>query len=312
MVQKIRVKDYKTFNKELSILRVMDHPNIVKILETYETDRICYLVMELCEGGELFDRIIQEKNLSEAHAAFIMRKLFSALSYCHDQGICHRDLKPENLMFLTKNPDSDIKLIDFGLAKEVSESSVMHRFNGTPYYIAPEVLSRNYSYEVDCWSLGVIMYVMLSGTPPFNGRNNEEILMSVYNGSYSFRPRAFQVVSNMAKDLIARLLVKDPQLRYTARAAFNHPWIRGLAPLPEIPLSVEVFMDISQFISSENFKKATLMFVASRLSERDIDQLKDIFIAFDKDGDGLLSRAEYEAGLQQSGIYLDKSTLDNM
>mmetsp|Transcript_23609 Transcript_23609/g.23355 ORF Transcript_23609/g.23355 Transcript_23609/m.23355 type:complete len:282 (+) Transcript_23609:19-864(+) len=223
MIQKIRVKDYKTFNKELAILSIMDHPNIVKVLETYETERICYLVMELCEGGELFDRIIQEKKLSEANAAFVMRKLFSALSYCHDQGICHRDLKPENLMFVTKSPDSDIKLIDFGLAKDITEHSVMHSLNGTPYYIAPEVLSGSYSHEIDCWSLGVIMYVMLSGTPPFNGKNNEEILMKVYNGSYSFRPRAFQMVSEMAKDLISRLLVKDPELRYTARDAFNHP-----------------------------------------------------------------------------------------
>lgn len=106
--------------------------------------------MELCEGGELFDRIIAQKTLSEASAAIIMRKLFSALSYCHDQGICHRDLKPENIMFTSSAADSDIKVIDFGLAKDFSENTVMHSLNGTPYYIAPEVLSGSYTYAIDC------------------------------------------------------------------------------------------------------------------------------------------------------------------
>lgn len=156
------------------------------------------------------------------------------------------------------------------------------------------------------------MYVILSGTPPFNGKNNEEILMRVYDGSYSFRPRAFQAVSELAKDLIARLLVKDSSLRYTARDAYNHSWIRGMAPLAEIPLSIEVFNDISNFVESENLKKATLMFVASRLSEKDINHLKETFIGLDRDGDGLISKTEYETGLIMSGINIDKETIENM
>lgn len=268
--------------------------------------------MEICEGGELFDRIIAEKQLSEAHAASIMRKLFSALAYCHDQGICHRDLKPENCLLVSSDPDSDIKLIDFGLAKDYSEASAMQGMHGTPYYIAPDVLSGTYTNAIDCWSLGVMLYIMLSGTPPFNGKTNEEILMHVYDGSFSFRPRAFQSVSNMAKDLISRLLVKDPRLRMTAKEAFNHPWITGLAPLPSVPLNRAVFDDMHHFVESQNFRKATLMLIASRLTERDITNLKQVFISLDTDGDGMLSRSEMDLGLNQSRINIERRNMDNM
>lgn len=223
VVQKNRVKDYNTFCNEIEILKNLDHPNIVNLIETYETNRLCYLVMELCQGGELFDRITAQRYLEESQAAFIMKSLFSAVMYCHDHGVCHRDLKPENCIFVNERADSDLKLIDFGLARAVDEYEVLHSLDGTPYYIAPEVIGGNYSKEVDCWSLGVILYIMLSGTPPFNGKDNQEIMLNVFNGHYTFRPRAFANVSDLAKDLISRLLIKDPSMRMTAKEAYMHP-----------------------------------------------------------------------------------------
>lgn len=223
VVQKNRISDYTSFQNEIDILGHLDHPNIVNIIETYETDRLCFLVLEHCSGGELFERISSQRYLTEIQAANIMKALFSAVAYCHDHGVCHRDLKPENCLFSNQTNDSDIKLIDFGLSKVFDEDEMMHSMNGTPYYIAPEILSGNYNYQVDCWSLGIILYIMLSGNPPFNGRSNQEILMNVYNGFYSFRPKAFESVSESAKDLISRLLVKDPTIRLTARQSLQHP-----------------------------------------------------------------------------------------
>ena len=133
---------------------------------------MCYVVLEIAEGGELFKRIIEKKHLSEAEAAGIIKQMISAIMYFHRNNICHRDLKPENCLMDTNDEDSTIKLIDFGLAQKLSEDELMHSLNGTPYYIAPEVMMGSYDRRVDMWSLGVLIYIMLSGTPPFNGKNN--------------------------------------------------------------------------------------------------------------------------------------------
>ncbi|CAG9335437.1 unnamed protein product [Blepharisma stoltei] len=312
VVQKNRVKDYDTFCNEIDILKHLDHPNIVNIIETYETNRLCYLVMELCQGGELFDRITAHRYLDEVQAAVIMRSLFSAIMYCHDHGVCHRDLKPENCVFVSNEQNSDLKVIDFGLAKVVDEYEVMHSLDGTPYYLAPEVIEGNYSKEVDCWSLGVILYIMLSGVPPFNGRNNEEVLMNVFNGNYSFRPKQFSKVSDMAKDLIARLLVKDPSIRITAKQAFTHPWIQNLASNQSIPLDPYVFNGIQLFSHAQKLKRVTLMLMASKLSEREIEVAKEAFKKIDMSGDGMITLNEMEQGMRSCGIRIDKASISSV
>lgn len=182
VVQKARVKDYNTFCNEIGILKTLDHPNIVNVIETFETEHLCFLVLELCQGGELFEHIATQRHLAEQHAALIMKNLFSATMYCHDQGVCHRDIKPENCLFVESSSDSELKLIDFGLSQAISEAEIMHSIDGTPYYMAPEIMTGHYNKQVDCWSLGVILYIMLCGVPPFNGKDNQEIMMNVYNG----------------------------------------------------------------------------------------------------------------------------------
>lgn len=312
IVQKDRVQDYETFLNEVSILRELDHPHIVRIVESFETDRLCFFVMDYCSGGELFQRISKNKRLTEVEAASIIRRLFSAVAYCHSHGVCHRDLKPENCLFVDNSPESEIKLIDFGLAQNFTEDEVMHSLNGTPYYIAPEVLTGSYTHVVDCWSLGVILYIMLSGTPPFGGKNNQEILMNVYGGAFTFRPRAFQEVSNAAKDLIARLLVKEPTLRYTADQALSHPWITGYAPLPNKVLPNEVFEGIKHFEEAIYLRKAALMYISSRLSDKDVDELRTIFISLDRNGDGVLTEQEMTQGFLQANKNIDPETLHRM
>lgn len=293
LINKDRVKDYETFTNEFNILKDLDHPNIVNIIETFETEKVCYVVLEHCSGGELFEKLCKIRRFTEKSAAKVMKSLISAVMYCHNHGICHRDLKPENCLFLNQAEDSDIKIIDFGLSSHITEADVLHDVIGTPYYIAPEMLSGNYSKVVDCWSLGVILYMLLAGTPPFNGKTNEEILMNVYSGSFTFRPKAFKTVSNGAKDLIARLLTKDPLYRITAQQAYLHPWIQELEPRIESVIPDSVLLSLKQFSKSSQLKKASLLYIASKIANDEIGKIRNIFQAADKNGDGEISKNEF-------------------
>lgn len=175
----------KLLEEELAILSQVDHPNIIKFHETYIDYRYVHIVMELAEGGELFEKIVEMHKFSEEKAAGLMRKILSAVKHLHEHGICHRDLKPENFLFSDNSQDAEIKLIDFGLSKRFGQlqdqdpSEKMHTIVGTPYYVAPEVLRGNYDFSCDVWSLGVILYIMLCGYPPFEGDNNKEIFKRV-------------------------------------------------------------------------------------------------------------------------------------
>ncbi|OMJ85036.1 hypothetical protein SteCoe_13758 [Stentor coeruleus] len=300
LINKDRIKEYETFTTELSILKDLDHPNIVSIIETFETETLCYVVLEYCSGGELFDKLCKIKTFSEQMAAKVMKSLISAVMYCHNHGICHRDLKPENCLYLSPSENSDLKIIDFGLSVAITEEEILHELNGTPYYIAPEILMGNYSKEVDCWSLGVIMYMLLSGTPPFKGKDNNEILMNVYSGSFTFRPKAFKTVSNNGKDLIVRLLTKDPLHRITAQQAFMHPWIQELNPSPSLFLSESVILNISSFIKANPIKQIALSYVASKLSGTHLEPLRGAFIRIDCNGDGVVSREEFANVIRES------------
>ena len=297
VVQKCRIKDYLTFINELTLLKKLDHPNIVTIIETYENERVCFVVLEYCEGGEVFQRLTKQRVFTESHVAHIMKQLFSALMYCHNHNICHRDLKPENCLYLTSSDTSEIKVIDFGLAASITEEQVLSEVAGTPYYIAPEMLEGNYNKLADCWSLGVMMYVMLAGTPPFNGNDNNEIMMAVYNGSYTFRHATFEYVSDSAKDLISRLLVKDSTRRFTAEQAYSHPWIQGCIPkYNELPITI--LSSIDKFMKSGSLKKISLMYIASKLSEKDVSKIREYFVGIDRNGDGVISKAELVNGIQ--------------
>lgn len=187
-------KDVKLLEEELAILTQVDHPNIIKFHETYIDYRYVHIVMELSEGGELFEKIVEMHRFTEAMAASLMKKILSSVKHLHEHGICHRDLKPENFLFSDNSPDAEIKLIDFGLSKrfgsiqELDPTEKMHTIVGTPYYVAPEVLKGSYEFKCDVWSLGVILYIMLCGYPPFEGDNNKEIFKRVLQQKLEFDP----------------------------------------------------------------------------------------------------------------------------
>eukprot|EP00923_Selenidium_pygospionis_P038206 GHVN01066753.1.p1 GENE.GHVN01066753.1~~GHVN01066753.1.p1 ORF type:complete len:436 (+),score=36.50 GHVN01066753.1:1403-2710(+) len=178
-IPKCYVEDVERFSNEIDIMKWMDHPNIVRLHETFEDAHDFYLVEEYCQGGELLDRLMEEGSFTELSASKIMKQILLAVSYCHSQGVAHRDLKPENFLFLNETPDSPLKLIDFGLARRFAHSRAMQTKAGTPYYVAPQVLLGNYGPECDVWSAGVIMYILLCGYPPFNAPSDRSIMEKV-------------------------------------------------------------------------------------------------------------------------------------
>mmetsp|Transcript_30127 Transcript_30127/g.56906 ORF Transcript_30127/g.56906 Transcript_30127/m.56906 type:complete len:386 (+) Transcript_30127:242-1399(+) len=221
--------------REIKLLREMKHHSVVRLVDVHEDAEYVHLVTDLCEGGELFDKIVEKSSdnddgaacFTEDDAARIMYQILDAVSYMHKRGVVHRDLKPENLLFETASEDSPINIIDFGLSRKHREGlePLMSTVVGTPYYIAPEVLKRKYDKSCDLWSVGVIAYTMLCGYPPFNGANNSDVHAAVRRGRYRFPSADWAGTSREARDFIRRLLQKDPRKRMNVEQALNHPWI---------------------------------------------------------------------------------------
>lgn len=208
-ILKERVKDKSyLLKRELDILKSLDHPNIIKFYEIYHDERYIHYVTEYCSGGDLFQYVMQKSQLDEVESASIMFQLFSAVNYVHSKNIIHRDLKPENILFRSKDPDSEIKIIDFGLSRQFTRSTIKEKGSnpsvvGTPLYVAPEVINEvMYEKECDCWSLGVIMYILLSGREPFYAGSLNEVYTKIRQGKYDFSDEEWQQVSKEAKDLI--------------------------------------------------------------------------------------------------------------
>lgn len=228
-----------------------------------------------------------------------MRQAFGALKYLHSNNIAHRDIKPENfLLFKDNNPDN-VKLIDFGLSKKLSENEIMSNPNGTAYYIAPEVLNGEYDNKCDIWSMGVVLYILLCGRPPFKGKSNPEIIKSVMKGEYNFDYPAFESASDEVKEFISRCLEKDVSKRFSAADAYDHAWIQKQweETVKDFVIPEDVPQNIQNFMHAVNFKKTAITFIASRIPEDQIQNLKDAFIKMDKNGDGVLSKEELIDGI---------------
>jgi len=241
IIDKKKVQNAKQrwrIQNEIDLHKKCVHPNIVKFIEPYESDLDICLVMELCEGGELFNRIVNKGCFSEKEANRISKQILSAVQSMHSMGIVHRDIKPENLLCTNKNDDTDVKLADFGLAKQLEpngRSLLKASLSGTTAYCAPERLNQDQeSKAVDMWSVGCILYFLLFGVPPFysekedDEENEDEIYKCVMKGEIRFPNNTS--ISDQAKDMILRLLEKDPSKRLAADQALLHPWLRNFSP----------------------------------------------------------------------------------
>jgi calcium-dependent protein kinase len=304
-IAKAQMKNMERFKQEIAIMKIMDHPNIIKLIESFEDHRNIYLVMELCSGGELFDRIIDAGHFTEVQAAILMQQIFRAMFYMHENCICHRDLKPENFIFQTKDPieKSLLKIIDFGLSCKFEKDQVLTTKAGTPYYVAPQVLAGKYDHLSDLWSCGVIMFVLLCGYPPFYGETDADVLSKVRLGNFSFNAADWKNVSEDAKNLIRMLLKMNPRDRYTAEQALNHDWVKNKAPKAKnVNLSAGIMDNLKGFRSQNKLKKVAIHLIAGQLDDSQIKKLRETFTTLDGNGDGLLTVNEMKEGLAKAGF----------
>ena len=293
---KKNLSDYEGLMREVNLMIKLDHPNIIKLIEVYENEKYIYLIMELCTGGELFDRIVENtengKPFTEKQAANLFKQMMSAINYCHKNGIVHRDLKPENLLYLTKDQNSPIKVIDFGMSKRFDASHFMNEKVGTAYYISPEVLNGKYDEKCDIWSAGVILYIIICGYPCFNGDDDDEIFAAIQKGKIHFPSPEWDNISKDVKDLIKKMCT-SPDKRLTAEQVLNESWVKDNAPNSDGKISLPIKPDgFKNYANSNKLRKAVLTYIASRLSENDIKKIKEVFQKIDVDNDGKLSFEE--------------------
>ena len=312
-ILKGKVADSIKLKNEINILSKVDHPNIVRLFEIFEDDKHYSLIMEECTGGELFQKIMdkaqKDEAFSEKEAVVIFKQIMSAVSYCHSQGICHRDLKPENILFLNKEPDSPIKIVDFGLSKIFGEIKPIMKGNkidkntmsarvGTPYYMSPEVLQGNYDNKCDIWSCGVILYILLCGYPPFDGETDHEIFKAISRKKFHFPEEEWKTISDDAKDLIKHMIC-DSEKRFNAEMVLNHPWIEKGAPNAKGSLSSFNSNSLKNYRNLYKLTKFVLGYIASRIRMSDIKTLKNIFEEMDTNKDGTLTINEIKEGINK-------------
>jgi len=255
----LSLKDEECIREEIKILRSLkSHPYVLNLYETYNEANYHYLITELMAGGELFDRIVLKETYSEKETRDVCKILFEAVRYCHSLNVCHRDLKPENLLLVSEDNDYLIKIADFGLAKRVQPHNRDHCLRtkcGTPEYAAPDVLcSKAYGLKCDMWSLGVIIFILLSGYPPFSEQAFSKLLLKIRTGNYTFDEEYWSNVSDDAKDLVSKLLVVDPCKRLSAEEALKHKWMLedGLY-LAKLDLGVN-FENFKKFNANRKFR----------------------------------------------------------
>ena len=218
--------------------------------EHFDTPSHLYLVLDYVEGGELFDRIVDEGNFTEQDASRITKQMTEAIQYLHDRKIVHRDLKPENLLFASRENTDRILVTDFGLAKLIDDQTTLMTACGTPNYVAPEILlQKGYGKEVDVWSLGVILYILLCGYPPFYDESDAVLFEMIMKGKFDFDARYWGDVSKEAKSLIRNMLIVDPARRLTTQQVLSHPWITGITDLPNVNLSKSISTNLKKHFS---------------------------------------------------------------
>lgn len=309
LVQKTMLKYQdgdKSFLKEIQMLAGLDHNNIIKVYEYFEDLENYYVVEELADGGELLNQLEKFYSFSEIDAAIIMRQILSAVVYLHSNNIVHRDLKPENILLENKK-EINIKIVDFGTANYCHSEGLTQKV-GTPYYIAPEVIKKKYDKKCDVWSCGVIMYLLLCGYPPFAGEDDEEIMENILKEQLDFPDEEWQDISTTARNLISKMLVKDPADRINAEQALSDPWFSENIKsdttkefLSKTNLKQHL-NNLAKFSKREKLQQACISFLVHHIGANEqVAELRKIFNSLDTSGDGRLTYKEIQEGLKQLG-----------
>ncbi|PIN02154.1 Ca2+/calmodulin-dependent protein kinase, EF-Hand protein superfamily [Handroanthus impetiginosus] len=298
MTTAIAIEDIR---REVKILRALTgHKNLVQFYDAYEDEDNVYIVMELCKGGELLDRILSRGGkYAEEDAKVIMIQILSVVAYCHLQGVVHRDLKPENFLFTSKDEHSPLKAIDFGLSDYVKPDERLNDIVGSAYYVAPEVLHRSYGTEGDMWSIGVIAYILLCGSRPFWARTESGIFRAVLKADPTFDEAPWPSLSPDAIDFVKRLLNKDYRKRLTAAQALSHPWLAGLHDV-KIPLDVITCKLVKAYIFSSTLRKAALGALARTLTISQLAYLREQFTLLGPNRSGFISLQNFKSAMTKN------------
>lgn len=295
---------------EVTILRTLDHPNIVRVYDVFESKRAIYLVMEYCFGGDLWTRI----PYTEAQVSKIMTKLLSAIAYLHKKKVVHRDIKMENIIFESDRPDAEIKLIDFGLSKmyiQPSKPYYMNNIIGTVYTMSPEVVKGRYTDKADVWSCGVITYILLSNKEPFAGKSNKEILFKILEQEYDkdYEGPEWANISRGAKGFVSSLLTYDHKRRWSAAQSLRSSWLNKTFPLQERRPDNEVMNSVMKgLMHSANdgkFKKLAMQVIAYNSSTGQIKNMRKAFDQFDANNDGTITYWEFKKALSKCHLSRD-------
>ncbi|XP_058738796.1 CDPK-related kinase 3 [Vicia villosa] len=294
MTTAIAIEDVR---REVKLLKALSgHKHLVKFHDACEDANNVYIVMELCEGGELLDRILSRGGrYTEEDAKVIVLQILSVAAFCHLQGVVHRDLKPENFLFTSRSEDADMKLIDFGLSDFIRPEERLNDIVGSAYYVAPEVLHRSYSVEADIWSIGVITFILLCGSRPFWARTESGIFRTVLRADPNFDDLPWPSVSPEAKDFVKRLLNKDYRKRMTAAQALTHPWLRDESH--PIPLDILIYKLVKSYLHATPFKRAAVKALSKALTEEQLVYLRAQFRLLEPNSNGHVSLDNFKMAL---------------
>eukprot|EP00923_Selenidium_pygospionis_P037862 GHVN01066265.1.p1 GENE.GHVN01066265.1~~GHVN01066265.1.p1 ORF type:complete len:406 (-),score=45.12 GHVN01066265.1:642-1859(-) len=252
------------FKNEVDMLQCLDHENVVRFLEFFEDKHFLYAVIEKCDGGELFTKIVKKRKFTEEKAAVLARQMLHAIQYVHSCQIVHRDIKAENFLFKIKEDESPLLLIDFGMATRLEDDKLLTQLCGSPHYVAPELIRRQYRFQVDMWALGVMVYLMLFGKYPFEAQDHKTIVTQILKNEPDYTKGS---PSPLAVDFMKKLLMKNPEKRMSARNALQHPWV---SPAMEEQNSYHI---VPEDVVREAQRKSTLERTSLNQEEkREMDQ----------------------------------------
>ncbi|XP_010518347.1 PREDICTED: CDPK-related kinase 3 [Camelina sativa] len=297
MTTAIAIEDVR---REVKLLKSLSgHKNLIRYYDACEDANNVYIVMELCEGGELLDRILARGGkYPEEDAKAIIVQILTVVSFCHLQGVVHRDLKPENFLFTSSSEDSDLKLIDFGLSDFIRPDERLNDIVGSAYYVAPEVLHRSYSLEADIWSIGVITYILLCGSRPFWARTESGIFRTVLRTEPNYDDIPWSSCSSEGKEFVKRLLNKDYRKRMSAVQALTHPWLRDDSRV--IPLDILIYKLVKAYLHATPLRRAALKALAKALTENELVYLRAQFMLLGPNKDGSVSLENFKMALMQN------------
>ncbi|KAK4437844.1 CDPK-related protein kinase [Sesamum alatum] len=298
MTTTIAIEDVR---REVRILRALTgHPNIVQFYDAFEDADNVYIVMELCEGGELLDSILARGGkFSEDYAKTVIVQILNAVAFCHLQGVVHRDIKPENFLFTSKDESSQLKAIDFGLSEFVRLDQKLSDVVGSAYYVAPEVLNRLYGVEADVWSIGVITYILLCGSRPFWARTESGLFRAVLKANPSFDVNPWPSLSTELKNFVRRLLDEDPSRRISAAQALCHPWVQNHNKV-KLTLDILVFRLMKAYMRSSSLRKAALRALSKTLTVDELFYIKEQFALMLPDESGGITLETIKRALKKN------------